>query len=39
MVNGINEYEVQDVCGEKGMQWKFSVTNTILAVYSSIGSG
>ena len=23
MVNGINEEEVQDVCGEKGMEWKF----------------
>ena len=23
MVNGINEEEVQEFCGEKGMQWKF----------------
>ena len=23
MVNGINEEEVQDFCGGKGMQWKF----------------
>ena len=23
MINGINEEEVQEFCGEKGMQWKF----------------